>query len=389
MVLPSIIYDQSSKIKHEKGTLQTIHTPFSLCEDMLCRLNQYCDLQKVDNIAVLFNLEFVDVLIRKYKIDCERITFFPDSELEKVLADSWYEVNLGQRIRFSRGEINMGKIANKFHVVVMNPPYQAPKDSAEGGNSTLWDKFVSESFNLTADDGYVCAVHPANWRSQGEYSAIGDLLRSKQMEYLEIHDVKDGEKLFGASTRYDWYVVKNANNTRRTKVRGQDGKITDIRLQNLPVIPNGKFEEVIALFAQDDNEKIDLRYERSTYGTDKDWMSKKESKKHHLPCVCHVNINNEISSMYYSEKDNGHFGTPKVIFARMAGGVFVDMEGKYGCCQDVSYIVDKPENLPKIATALRSKEFIDICKMMSINLKDRYDRTAMKNLRKDFWKDFV
>jgi hypothetical protein len=35
------------------------------------------------------------------------------------------------------------------------------------------------------------------------------MIKTKQLLYLEIHDEKDGQKIFRCSTRYDWYVLKN------------------------------------------------------------------------------------------------------------------------------------------------------------------------------------
>ena len=288
-----------------------------------------------------------------------------------------------------RKEICMPKIKKKFDVVVMNPPYQAPKNG-RGGGSTIWEHFVKLSINdLVTENGYLAAVHPANWRTQGEYTEVGTLLKSKQMLHLEINNVAHALKVFRVATRFDWYVSQNTPVHSKTVIVGEDQHRYHTNISNLSVIPNGMIDEVVNFFAKDENDKIALCYNRTTYGTDKPWMSKEQTEQNKFPCICHINVDNKISSLYYSSKNHEHFGVPKVVFARMQGGVFVDMKGEYGCCQDVSYIIDKPENLEQIANALKSEKFLAIAKMMSISIKDRYDRTAMKCLRKDFWKDFI
>jgi hypothetical protein len=97
----------------------------------------------------------------------------------------------------------------KFDVTVGNPPYQK---ISLGKSHAIWDLFVQLNFNLTKQNGYSALIHPAGWRNvSGRFRYIWDLLISKQLIYLEIHGVKDGLKVFRASTRYDWYVAKNTS----------------------------------------------------------------------------------------------------------------------------------------------------------------------------------
>ena len=126
----------------------------------------------------------------------------------------------------------------KFDIIVMNPPYQGTqekKGEKRGGGTTLWDKFVVKSLDLLNEDGYLCAVHPANWRGTGNYKDLGKLMKSNQIEYLEIHDTTDGQKTFGAGTRYDWYVMKNCHCNHKTKIKGQDSQEYDIDIYNIVV----------------------------------------------------------------------------------------------------------------------------------------------------------
>ena len=235
---------------------QSVHTSFVLAGEMISKLKEYSELDFVElanrNIAVLFNSEFVEVLISDYKVPAENITFFADSKTEQSLVkeflgtktvlimpeekdnteqikkikalkekhkdDETIQDWCKEKLKELKGntETSLDKLEKyikennmKFDCVIMNPPYQA--DSGE--KNAIWHKFVELSIdNLIKDNGYLCAVHPSNWRFSNTFSSVGTKMKEKQIEYLEMHDNSDGIKTFGASTTYDWYVMKNKNN---------------------------------------------------------------------------------------------------------------------------------------------------------------------------------
>jgi hypothetical protein len=97
----------------------------------------------------------------------------------------------------------------KFDVIVGNPPYQK---MSENGKKTepIWQKFVEKSFEHCKEGGTVALIHPSGWRNvAGKFKDTQELLKSKNLKYLEIHDADDGLKTFGAGTRYDWYICEN------------------------------------------------------------------------------------------------------------------------------------------------------------------------------------
>lgn len=126
----------------------------------------------------------------------------------------------------------------KFDYVCGNPPYQV--NSANGKKTkAIWQHFVKLGFELVKDGGYVALIHPAGWRNvDGIFEKTKQLILSKDVEYLEIHDVKDGQKVFNASTRYDWYVIKNQAPTNKPLVKFQDGSEEYYDLKTYPFIPN-------------------------------------------------------------------------------------------------------------------------------------------------------
>ena len=213
---------------------QNIHTPFELCHEIVGKLNEYVPLDG-KSIAVLFNVEFVQVFINHYGVRPKNLTVFVDDKREFEFCKQEYgmtpDVNLffidmpktaeNEGLHTTRGEI-----MKKFDVVVGNPPYQSTSGNKGKGN-ILWDKFVAKADEqLVKEGGFICLVHPALWRKPNH--ELQKHFTQNNLRYLEIHDEKDGQKTFGANTRYDWYVLQKSNAVGMTKIKGQDGKVVEI-----------------------------------------------------------------------------------------------------------------------------------------------------------------
>ena len=279
----------------------------------------------------------------------------------------------------------------KFDICVMNPPYQELKEGNKKSQA-LWDKFVIKSVSQLVDGGYLCAVHPSGWRNvDGFFKPVQNLLKSKQMLYLEVHNADDGIKTFGAATRYDFYCLHNVPNTMFTKIKCQDGTIERVDIAKMEFIPNGMFKEIQKLLAKSNEEHVNLTNSHSSYEHRRVWMSKEMTKEHIYPCIQNVNTKNQISCFWYSNTNkNGHFNVPKIVFSRKVCGVYLDYNGEYGCCEDCSFIVDSIDNLERIKTTLENKDFIELMKMCDFSgSRDKYNRKIIKLFRKDFWKEFL
>jgi hypothetical protein len=213
-------------------------------------------------------------------------------------------------------ELNINKIFNivNFDAVIGNPPYNDDSGN-KGKGHMLWDKFVILSLNtFIKENGYLVYVHPAVWR-QYEHPCL-DIIKNKQLLYLEIHNVDDGQKTFRCATRYDWYVLQNTNNINNTIIKGEDGIINNINLRDWKFIPNMMFDEIKKLISNDN--KINLMHSESNYEVRRKWMSHTKTEKHIYPCVYSINKQN-IPSFKWSEITNkGHFGICKFIFTNGA-----------------------------------------------------------------------
>jgi 16S rRNA G966 N2-methylase RsmD len=283
-------------------------------------------------------------------------------------------------------------IEMEFDVVLGNPPYQLKV----GPNKTesLWNKFVKKSFEICRDGGYVSLIHPNGWRNiDGKYKDIQQLLKSKNITYLSLNGVEEGQKIFNATTPFDWYVVKNIENSQETLIKFQDNTTKLVDLRNIQILPNGMFEEIMSLVANENEEKVNMIHSYSAYETRQNFMSKTSSEEYPYPCVYSVLTNGNVNFMYSSNNQRGHFGVPKLIFGNGTNPTsIIDSEGQYGLTQFAFGIVDSPENLPLIERAIKSEKF------QKINKNTKYVATAGNPLvypkivelfRKNFWREFI
>ena len=85
-----------------------------------------------------------------------------------------------------------------FDVVMGNPPFQ--EKVGPNKTETLWGKFIIKSLTLLKSSGYLVLVHPSGWRNiDGKFKNIQKEILTRDLQYLEIHNEKDGLKTFSSS----------------------------------------------------------------------------------------------------------------------------------------------------------------------------------------------
>jgi uncharacterized protein YutD len=279
----------------------------------------------------------------------------------------------------------------KFDVLVGNDPYQekvGPKKT-----EPLWNKFFMKRMSLLNEGGFMCLIHPSGWRNiTGKFKDVQEVIRSKKVSFLSIHNEKDGMETFGAETRYDYYVLQNVDSDgSETTVRFQDGQIKNMVLDNMDFIPNGGIDLLNILIAKDGEETVELLYSRSGYGTDKVHTSKQQTDDFMYPVVYTVNYLSEPTFHYSSTNENGHFGQPKVIWSngRISSiGNYIDETGEFGLTQFAYAIVDEVENLGNIKKALDSKKFKNLMELCAVGQLTVNHKVVAK-FKKDFWREFI
>jgi hypothetical protein len=282
---------------------------------------------------------------------------------------------------------------NGFDMICGNPPYNSSGDTATG--NTIWQDFTKKALNeWLLPNGYLLFVHPPGWRKpnteRGKFTKMFDLMtKQTQMLYLEIHGIKDGQKVFNCGTRYDWYLIEKTNQYKNTIIVDENGKQNEINLSELSWLPNSNILEINKILAKNDCERCPIIQSMSAYEPRKKWMSSIQSPEFKYPCV-HSTPKAGIRYMYSKVNDRGHFGVSKVIFGD--SGVYkpvIDMEGKYGMTQHSMAIqVDNLEEATYISKVIESDKFdkiIQSCLYSSYAI----DWNIFKEFKKDFWKEFI
>lgn len=319
------------------------------------------------------------------------------NRVEEELAKKGWNITIVQIRRLS--ELNVEELQRalknkigvvKFDVVAGNPPYQ----KSTGTGNPIWHKFVESGYKIAKN--YLCFVHPAIWRKpQNNYTKCKDIQPKlfESVKYLSIHDSAEGEEVFGAGTRFDWYVadVKNGNGG-KVKVVDESGKIYTAEIEKWPWIPNYKYELIEQLIATNGQPKCEFIGDRTTYGSDSTYVSSEKSEEYNLPLL-HTTPKTKNTRWKYSSKiqkdENGnskHFETPKVIFGGNGiGEVIIDMEGQYGLTEEArGVVVENKTQAEKVAKAVRSDTFQEIQDATSWS-NYRMDRDLMNEFRRDWY----
>lgn len=395
----------------EKKSNAEVSTPFKLRQEMLDKMpvEFWTSIKKVFEPCSGkggFILDIIDRFMNglketipnekeRYKTIVEECLYFSDINptnifICKLLVDPYNEYKLN----YNEGNTLELNIKEKwdiegFDAVIGNPPYQ---NSNGASNGTLWDKFVLQSFEIIKTDGYICMVHPSGWRNvNGKFKKLQKKIFEKNMLYLEIHNETDGIATFKAETRYDWYVIQNNNTYTTTKIKFEDCKTMNINIRELEFIPNGQYDLVQKLLATENDEKCEVLYNRSSYGCDKEWVSKTKIKGYIYPCVYTINSKSQLKLFYSNKKDGNGMNKKKLMWSNgriKSIGSVIDKEGKYGLTQFAYGIVDKEENLENIKKAFDSNKFrrlMEYCAVCQLTVNYK----IIELFKKDFWKEFI
>jgi len=285
---------------------------------------------------------------------------------------------------------------DKFDIVIGNPPFNIGQEAKgkRGGGDTLWDQFVVKILNnILNKKGYLCFVHPTLWRKpQSERSStkiVNKLMLSKQIHFLEMHDSKDGKKVFNAGTRYDFYLLENSNIYKNTKIKDEDGKILELDLKNYDFIANKNIDFLDKIIAKPNDMKCPIIFNVSNYESRKSWVSEIKNDEFKYPLV-HTTPMKGNRYLYSSRNDNGHFGISKVIFGDSGiYDVVIDLDGEYGMTQHSMGIevssIEEASNLKKALMSDKFRYFLESVMWSNFQI----DWRIFTCIKKDFWKEFI
>jgi hypothetical protein len=219
--------------------------------------------------------------------------------------------------------------------VVGNPPYQPFSNGKKGGKS-LWPEFVRYAIRYTIKNGYVLYVHPALWRKPG--NELHDLMFSKQILRLSIHDDKESDKIFNATTRYDWYILQNKEAETHTTVSFDDKTSSEISIRpSLPYISNHGMNILLKLQKKGLEVGFLQAYQTCEGHTQKKYVQREKDEEHRYPLLNASSAKNGIV-YYWSAKPLECQSIRKVVFSNGRHITSFYDEGKLGMTQGGIYI---------------------------------------------------
>ena len=359
----SAVYKLLSQFERD-GKEETPGTPIALVNDMLNKLplETWTDSSKKFLDPACSTGTFLLEIIRRLNKGLEQSIPNQDERLRHIVENMVYGAEpqevpfLMTKSAFSRlfnykfnlfhGIISEGieELDNmKFNVVVMNPPYNKPvhKEGRKGGygGRSLWDKFLEKAIDdLLKSDSYLVSVNPSAWRkpeSDHAKTLFGKLCHENHMQYLEIHSKADGNKIFGASTRFDFFCIHNIQNDELTVIQDEKGARHSVDLDKRGWLPNFEFELFDKLMASEGEEACEVIFSRSAYGSDKKKHISAERSNLFPYSVVHSMTLKGIRYIYSSKNTSGHFGQPKVIlsFNERQQCPYNDYKGELGMSQ--------------------------------------------------------
>lgn len=382
---PEVIKDVIKQLRDEAcfPGVSCPYTPENVISEILSKIGSITD----KNVLVLFTLEMA-LAVRL--AGCTTVTVATQVEcgLTRELASDMD----CEYLFLSEVDMEKDDLVGKFDVVMGNPPYQS-KEEGNRKSQAVWPYYVESGLRLLKENGKFAMIHPSGWRGVGKsFRGIKEVMRKLDFEWLSMHDENSGQKVFGGSTRYDVYVAKKSSTPNEvTEIRDEKGNVVKLNIKGMEFIPNFDVDLLSGLIAQPGEERVEILYDRTKYGTDKAGMSESKNSRYFLPCVRYMykGQGGKIDC-WYSKEDKGHFGEPKVMFGTMAraGAITVDSEGEYGLTQFVAGIVDDPVNLEMIKKAMNSEKFQSVMKSVQFTIQE-YNLNVIRTFRKNFWEAFV
>ena len=277
----------------------------------------------------------------------------------------------------------------RFDLVLGNPPYQEIKDGNRISR-TLWTEFAVLGAGLLREGGALAMIHPPGWRGLGPtFAAAKEAIGGLRIRWIRaVNGEREGRAVFGAATPFDAYAAFRGGPESPTEIETPAGSAMH-RAGEWDFIPSSEFAVLRRIIAGPGDEAVRVVHDVSLYDERKGTASESRTGDFRLPCVRYVHRDGTMS-LWWAREDRGHFGIPKVMFGIMAnsGDVRVDAEGGYGLVRYMAAIHDEPENLERIAAAMRSARFGKVMEAVRFTTQE-FNLSVIARLRRDFWREFV
>jgi hypothetical protein len=221
--------------KHPENWQQN-PTPFEIVRKML-------DKTSLENkkILVLFNIEFLQVLIEERTINPKNIYYIADNELEYLSGTKIFKVQSYKLSDFSVPALKklIAGIDMKFDLVFSNPPY----------NGNVDVKILNDIIH-TGEEFVV--VHPSTWLIdiKNRNSTFNKFKQTTKLKIKSV-DLFNGNDIFGIQLEVPCAIIHYHNNLVNQKIFLSDGKNnTEIESSDDITKFGSKWLEIIKPFYQ-------------------------------------------------------------------------------------------------------------------------------------------
>jgi len=244
----------------------------------------------------------------------------------------------------------------KFDVIFGNPPYQpySTTGKANGGKS-LWPTFVEKSIGFLKQDGFLVFVHPAIWRKPKH--ALHNLMFDRQFKYLSIHTKQEGDKVFNATTRFDWYILQNRKSYEASSIRFDDGISSSMAITlKTPYVANhgGDILEKVAM--KDMANRITAQCNSECH-IQREYVSKTQKPGHLFPCVNSTSKTKGVLCAWSKKAHSAQY-KKKVVFSDNEIVLPFYDTGKIGLTQHGIYILVNSDREGHILTRFLNSKLV-------------------------------
>ena len=165
-----------------------------------------------------------------------------------------------------------------------------------------------------------------------------NLMFNKQIHYLSIHNKIEGKKIFGAVTRYDYYLIENTVPYKKSKVYFEDEKTYEMNINiDLPFIPNFAWFVFSKINSKFSDNGIDLMRDSDCH-TMRNHVSKTEKEGYNYKLLNSIS-KTKGKTYCYSTRAHKYQNHKKVIFSNGETIVPFYDDGKLGVTEGGLYIL--------------------------------------------------
>ena len=320
------------------NNLQSIHTPFKLCHDIILKLTEFTSL---DNLTFCcFNIEWVEVLVEDFGVPAKNIWFVTDCEAKGKVIKECGRYNGIHTV--CKNPLKWKK-KMQFDCVIMNPPYQEPVAKSP---KKLWNLFLHKGMSICKEGGHLVAITPFSWATPDNETF--DLFTRYNTKMIDLN----GKKFFPKEgTTISWYLIENATNKGCTMVFCGDEQFS-VDLRNVDFLPVNISKLSLSILGKllSNPVRLGVQYNSFCHSQRTDRVSSLKITPYIYPVKHTANV------ILYSTTQHPNTAIKKVIFPiSSAMKAEYDPIGGFGCSEHYAWVeVESQKQAEAVVSFLHS-----------------------------------